>query len=105
MAIDVRTARTVLPPPSGAGMERDLVYRADGERTLHLDVYRPAGVRAPRPAVFLVSGDAPEDRCLACTRLSHNYRQPMPAGDCGDGYPGIRCKRGLCWNHNRVEVA
>ena len=61
MAIDVRSARTVLAPPSGAEVTRDLVYRVDGERTLHLDVYRPAGVRAPRPAVFLVSGDAPEE--------------------------------------------
>jgi acetyl esterase/lipase len=61
VAIDVRTARTVLAPPSGAEVARDLVYRVDGERTLHLDAYRPAGGRAPRPAVFLVSGDAPEE--------------------------------------------
>ncbi|OLC50536.1 MAG: hypothetical protein AUH67_01560 [Chloroflexi bacterium 13_1_40CM_4_69_19] len=61
MAIDINTALTVLAPPSGARVTRDLVYRVDGERTLHLDVYRPAVKAGPRPAVFLVSGDAPEE--------------------------------------------
>ena len=59
--IDINTAPTVLAPPSGADVTRDLVYRVDGERTLHLDVYRPAVRDGPWPAVFLVSGDAPEE--------------------------------------------
>src|SRR2546425_179032 len=61
MVIDVNTAPTVLAPPSGADVTRDLVYRVDGERALHLDVYRPALGDGPWPAVFLVSGDAPEE--------------------------------------------
>ena len=61
MAVDPRAALTVLPPPSGAVVTRDLLYRTEGERRLHLDVYRPAGDDAPRPAVFLVSGDATEE--------------------------------------------
>jgi acetyl esterase/lipase len=61
MALDQRLldAPTVLPPPTGARIERDLVYRIDGVRVLRLDLYRPTHVdRAP--PVFLVNGDAPE---------------------------------------------
>ena len=52
---------TVLAPPSGADVERDLVYRTDGDRVLKLDVYRPPSRGQPSPVVFLVSGDAPEE--------------------------------------------
>ena len=63
MAFDPRAlaAPTVLPPPTGARIERDLVYRTDGDRMLKLDVYRPPSSRRASPAVFLVNGDAPEE--------------------------------------------
>jgi acetyl esterase/lipase len=63
MAFDPRVlaAPTVLPPPAGAHVERDLVYRTDGDRVLKLDVYRPSSSRDANPVVFLVSGDAPEE--------------------------------------------
>jgi acetyl esterase/lipase len=63
MALDPRVlaAPTVLPPPAGARVERDLVYRTDGDRVLKLDVYRPASARGASPVVFLVNGDAPEE--------------------------------------------
>ncbi len=62
MARDPRmlSALTVLPPPSGAHIQHDLVYRTDGDRVLELDVYRPPVVHAT-PVVFLVNGDAPEE--------------------------------------------
>jgi acetyl esterase/lipase len=62
MALDPRVlaAPTVLPPPAGAHVERDLVYRTDGDRVLKLDVYRPSSSRGASPVVFLVNGDAPE---------------------------------------------
>src|SRR2546425_1358022 len=62
MALDPRllAALTVLPPPTGARVERDLVYRTDGDRVLKLDVYRPASGGRASPVVFLVNGDAPE---------------------------------------------
>src|SRR6266550_3224767 len=52
---------TVLAPPSGADVERDLVYRTDGDGALRLDVYRPPSGRRACPVVFLVNGDAPEE--------------------------------------------
>ena len=61
MAIDVRVAATVLAPPSGARVARDIAYRSDGARSLRLDVYRPPEATRPLPVVFLVSGDGPED--------------------------------------------
>ena len=62
MALDARVleAPTVLAPPTGARIERDLVYRTDAERVLRLDVYRPARVDVA-PVVFLVNGDASEE--------------------------------------------
>jgi acetyl esterase/lipase len=63
MALDPRVlaAPTVLAPPAGARVERDLVYRTDGDRVLKLDLYRPASSRGASPVVFLVNGDAPEE--------------------------------------------
>jgi acetyl esterase/lipase len=63
MALDPRAlaAPTVLAPPTGARIARDLVYRTDGERRLMLDVYRPASGGRSNPVVFLVNGDAPEE--------------------------------------------
>lgn len=63
MALDPRVlaAPTVLAPPAGARVERDLVYRTDGDRVLKLDVYRPASSRGASPVVFLINGDAPEE--------------------------------------------
>ena len=63
MALDPRVlaAPTVLTPPAGARVERDLVYRDDGARVLKLDVYRPSSSRRANPVVFLVNGDAPEE--------------------------------------------
>jgi acetyl esterase/lipase len=52
---------TVLAPPSGAEVQRDLVYRTDGDRVLKLDVYRPSSRSHATPVVFLVNGDAPEE--------------------------------------------
>jgi acetyl esterase/lipase len=62
MALDERLleAPTVLRPPTGARMERDLVYRIEGKRVLRLDLYRPAHVDHA-PPVFLVNGDATEE--------------------------------------------
>jgi acetyl esterase/lipase len=62
MALDPRVleAPTVLAPPSGARVKRDLVYRIEGERVLRLDLYRPAHVDLA-PPVFLVNGDASEE--------------------------------------------
>lgn len=63
MGLDPRmlTALTVLAPPTGARVQRDVVYRRDGVRVLKLDIYRPSSGEHPRPAVFLVNGDAPEE--------------------------------------------
>ena len=63
MALDpsVLAERTVLAPPTGARVERDLVYRTDGDRVLKLDVYRPSSGGHASPVVFLVNGDAPEE--------------------------------------------
>ncbi|HEX9266816.1 MAG TPA: alpha/beta hydrolase, partial [Candidatus Limnocylindria bacterium] len=63
MALDPRVsgAPTVLAPPAGARVQRDLVYRTDGDRVLKLDVYRPSSRRGASPVVFLVNGDAPEE--------------------------------------------
>src|SRR5438477_11022020 len=63
MAFDPRelAAPTVLGPPTGARVERDLVYRTDGQRVLKLDVYRPPSEGPAVPVVFLVNGDAPEE--------------------------------------------
>jgi acetyl esterase/lipase len=63
MALDRRVldSPTVLAPPSGARIERDLVYRSDGDRVLRLDVYRPSSRDDPSPVVFLVNGDAPDE--------------------------------------------
>jgi acetyl esterase/lipase len=63
MALDPRvlTALTVLAPPTGAHVQRDLVYRTEGDRVLKLDVYRPSSGEDPSPVVFLVNGDAPEE--------------------------------------------
>ena len=63
MALDppALAAPAVLAPPSGARVERDLVYRSDGDRVLKLDVYRPASPSGASPVVFLVNGDAPEE--------------------------------------------
>ena len=63
MTLDRRLleALTVLRPPTGARVERDLVYRTDGDRVLKLDVYRPSMPGMASPVVFLVSGDAPEE--------------------------------------------
>ena len=61
MAVDRSVLETVLRPPTGAHVERDLVYRTDRSRVLTLDVYRSSSPRAASPVVFLVSGDAPEE--------------------------------------------
>jgi acetyl esterase/lipase len=63
MALDPRAlaAPAVLAPPTGARVERDVVYRSDGDRMLKLDIYRPASSRGASPIVFLVNGDAPEE--------------------------------------------
>jgi acetyl esterase/lipase len=63
MALDpgALAAPTVLEPPTGARVERDLVYRTDGERVLRLDVYGPQSTGRAAAVVFLVNGDAPED--------------------------------------------
>src|SRR2546423_7167762 len=63
MALDpgVLAAPSVLTPPAGADVERDLVYRTDGDRALKLDVYRPSSSGGASPVVFLVNGDAPEE--------------------------------------------
>src|SRR5256886_10443477 len=63
MGLDPRVlaAPTVLAPPAGARVERDLVYRTDGGRELKLDVYQPPSDRGASPVVFLVNGDAPEE--------------------------------------------
>jgi acetyl esterase/lipase len=62
MALDPRVlaAPTVLAPPTGARIQRDVTYRTEGDRELKLDVYRPGGT-GPHPVVFLVNGDAPEE--------------------------------------------
>src|SRR5437879_11858394 len=61
MAVDRSVLETVLRPPTGAHVERDLVYRTDRSRVLTLDVYRSSSPRAASPVVFLVSGVAPEE--------------------------------------------
>jgi acetyl esterase/lipase len=60
VTLDLFTALTVLPPPSGAHVVRDLVYMSDARGPLHADVYRPSTL-SRAPAVFLVNGDAPEE--------------------------------------------
>src|SRR2546427_11998190 len=63
MALDPRVLAgpPVSARPAGARVERDLVYRADGDRMLKLDVYRPSSSRGATPVVFLVNGDAQEE--------------------------------------------
>src|SRR2546423_14688045 len=67
MAFDPRAlaAPTVLAPPAGARVERDLVYRTNGDRVLKLDVYRPPSGPRASPVVFLVNGDAPDPEIIA----------------------------------------
>src|SRR5438045_9419145 len=85
MAFDPRelAAPTVLPPPTGARVERDLVYRTDGQRVLKLDVYRPPSEGPPVPVVFLVNGDAPEE-IIATAKdwgVYRSYDQHLAARD------------------------
>src|SRR2546428_4291098 len=63
MTLDPRllAALTVLPPPTGARVKRDLVYRTDGDRVLKLDVYGPPSGGRASYVVFLVNGDSPEE--------------------------------------------
>jgi acetyl esterase/lipase len=63
MALDPRVlaALTVLAPPIGARVQREVVYRTDGDRALKLDVYRPSSDEHSSPVVFLVNGDASEE--------------------------------------------
>src|SRR3989442_7540789 len=63
MTLDPRllAALTVLPPPTGAHVKRDLVYRTDGDRVLKLDIYAPPAGEGASAVVFLVNGDAPEE--------------------------------------------
>ena len=60
MALDLFAALTVLPPPSGARVERDVEYLRDERGPLHLDAYRPTLSRGASPAVLLVNGDGDE---------------------------------------------
>jgi acetyl esterase/lipase len=70
MALDPRAlaAPTVLAPPAGARVERDLVYRTVGDRVLKLDVYRPSSGPRASPVVFLVNGDAPDPEIIATAK-------------------------------------
>jgi acetyl esterase/lipase len=63
MALDqgVLAAPTVLPPPQGARVQRDVIYRTVRDHTLKLDVYRPSSSRGASAVVLLVNGDAPEE--------------------------------------------
>ncbi len=63
MALEPRVlaALTVLAPPTGARVRRDLVYRTDGDRMFKLDVYGPSSGGRASPVVFLVNGDAAEE--------------------------------------------
>jgi acetyl esterase/lipase len=58
--LDLFAAMTVLPPPSGARVVRDLAYHTSADGPLLLDAYRPARPPGPRPGVLLVNGDADE---------------------------------------------
>ncbi len=58
--MDIFTTLTVLPPPSGARITRDVVYSSDATGALKLDIYRPS-TNDRAPVVFLVNGDAPEE--------------------------------------------
>jgi acetyl esterase/lipase len=64
----VLAALTVLAPPTGARVERDLVYRTDRDHLLKLDVYRPSSSPRPSPVVFLVNGDAPDPEIIATAK-------------------------------------
>ena len=60
MALDRRALEslTVLAPPTGAHVDRDLVYRTDRYGALRLDVYRPPGDDRPRPVDFHLAARA-----------------------------------------------
>jgi dienelactone hydrolase len=60
MALDLFTAGTVLPAPTGARVLHDLTYFADERGPLLLDAYLPAAAAGRSPAVLLVNGDADE---------------------------------------------
>lgn len=60
VALDLFAAKTVLAPPSGARVARDITYASTDRGPLLLDVYRPAETSQPRPGVLLVNGDADE---------------------------------------------
>jgi acetyl esterase/lipase len=60
VADDPLAKLTVLPPPSGARVRRDRIYRTDAHGDLLLDAYLPAAGRGPWPAVLLINGDAEE---------------------------------------------
>lgn len=51
------------PGMAEARVERNIVYRVAGETPLHMDVYRPGGLRPDerRPAIIFVHGDAPPE--------------------------------------------
>ena len=57
---DALAKPTVLAPPTGARVRRELAYHVDALGELRLDAYRPARGEGPWPAVFLVNGDADE---------------------------------------------
>jgi len=61
MAVDPLAQPTVLPPPSGARVLRDIAYHTDRFGDLRLDAYRPAHGEGPWPVVLLVNGDAAEE--------------------------------------------
>jgi acetyl esterase/lipase len=60
VAEDLFAKLTVLPPPVGARVRRDRIYRTDDRGDLLLDAYLPAAGRGPWPAVLLINGDAEE---------------------------------------------
>jgi acetyl esterase/lipase len=60
VALDLFAAMTVLAPPTGAQVARDINYTSNDRGPLHMDVYRPAETTQPRPGVLLVNGDADE---------------------------------------------
>jgi acetyl esterase/lipase len=57
---DILAKLTVLAPPTGAHVVRNVVYGTDSHGDLHLDAYQPSTGHAPWPAVVLVNGDGDE---------------------------------------------
>ena len=83
MAFDPRAlaAPTVLAPPAGGRVERDLVYRTDSDRVLKIDVLDKWWRRGQRRAKLLAGEDGHAGMLDADDRIARCPLVPRPSQD------------------------